>query len=105
MIRENHMVRDGGPPMKVAVIDHGVAECVFYDSNGIPRLRYVPIERLQPMWQSLQPRSLWPEISQGDQIASEREERLAADAKEAERRASKKQRRSRKIKRRRAVPA
>jgi uncharacterized protein YodC (DUF2158 family) len=98
------MVRGAGPPMKVAHIGtDGMAECIFVDSNGDIRHRFHHVDNLTPMWLSLQPRSAWPEITQLDQIANQREERLALQAKEAERRASKKSKRSNKIKRR--VPA
>lgn len=94
------MVRAGGSqPMKVVGISGGVVECVLVDGNGIIRRRYHSADQLSPLWLSLQPKSLWPEITQIDVMAIEREEREATEAKQAERRAAKKSRRSNKIKR------
>jgi hypothetical protein len=100
MIREGAMVRGSGPPMKVAFIKDSYAECVFIDSHGVVRTRFVHVASLQPMWQALQPRSLWPEITRLDQIANDREERQILREKEDARRSAKKAKRSNKIKRR-----
>ncbi len=95
------MVRAGGSqPMKVVGISGDVVECVLVDGNGIIRRRYHSADQLSPLWLSLQPKSLWPEITQLDVMAIAREEREATEAKKAERRAAKKSRRSNKIKRR-----
>jgi hypothetical protein len=95
------MVRAGSsPPMKVIEVSDGVARCILVDSEGRIRRRFHHINQLSPLWLSLQPKSCWPEITAVDQIADEREERLALEAKERERRASKKSKRSNKIKRR-----
>jgi hypothetical protein len=90
--------------MKVAYIRDGYAECIFIDSHGAVRIRFVHVGQIRPMWQALQPRSLWPEVTQLDQIANEREERQILREKEEARRSAKRAKRSNKIKRK-AVPA
>jgi hypothetical protein len=95
------MVRSGASePMKILGFHGEVAECVQVDGNGFIRRRYHPIRQLTPMVNSLQPRSLWPEITRLDQVANDREERRALAQKEAARKAKKKAKRSNKIRRR-----
>lgn len=99
------MVRAGSSaPMKVVrYVGDGTAECVWIDGNGIIRHRLHTIDSLLPMWMSLGPKSLWPDISQIDLIEIEREEREAKDVRRAARKASRKARRSNKLKARHAT--
>lgn len=100
------MVRAGGSqPMKVADISDGIARCILVDSEGRIHRRFHHVDQLSPLWLSLQPKSLWPEITQIDVIAIEHEEEVAAAQRKAQRRAGKKAKRSNKIKRRAPVPA
>ena len=94
------MVRAGSSaPMKViSYIGYGTVECVWVDGNGVIRRRPHASDSLTPMWMSLGPKSLWPDMSQVDLIAIEKEERVAADERRAARKASRKARRSNKIK-------
>jgi uncharacterized protein YodC (DUF2158 family) len=101
MIRSGQMVRAGGsPPMLLSNVDaDGQAECLVIDSRGGIRHRFFHVDQLVPLWLSLQPKSLWPEITQVDLIANQREEMLELHAKEERRRAARKSKRSRKVKR------
>lgn len=90
--------------MLLANVDaDGQAECLLIDGRGDIRHRYYHIDQLTPLWLSLQPKSCWPEITQLDLIANQREEMLDLQAKEGRRRAAKKGKRSNRLKR--AVPA
>jgi hypothetical protein len=101
MFNRGDMVRtDGTPPMQFIRWRDGVAECLLIDDDGILRLRFVYPQYLQPMRQSLQPRTCWSETRQIDVMEIEAEERRAAEIRRLERRASKKSKRSNKLKRR-----
>jgi hypothetical protein len=98
------MVRAGSSqPMKVVNLSDGIAKCILVDSSGFIRRRFHPVDDLTPLWLSLQPRSLWPEITQVDILSIDKEERAAAASKKERQRLAKRAKRSNKIKRR--VPA
>jgi hypothetical protein len=104
MIRIGDMVRAAGPPMKlVGFAADGSARCLLIDQDGAIRYRYHDLKHLMPMWQSLQPRCLWPETGQLDLLEIDKEERAAQAARAAERKAAKKSRPSNKLKRRALV--
>lgn len=94
------MVRAGSSaPMKlIRYTGDGAAECIWIDGNGVIRRRYHHVDQLTPLWMSLGPKSLWPDMTQLDLVAIEKEERQAAAARRAARKASRKSRRSNKIK-------
>jgi hypothetical protein len=99
MIRVSEMVRANGSPMKVVKLGNdGIAECLLIDGDGIARFHFVPVEQLKPMWQSLQPRSLWPETNAADLLEVEREERVAKEAALLKKKRARRARRSNKIK-------
>jgi hypothetical protein len=98
------MVRAGSSvAMKVIAITNDIAECWWIDGNGVVRRRFYSLEQLTPMWMSLGPKCLWPDTTQLDLIAIEKEQRLIEEAKRAAKRASKKASRSNKTKRRTAA--
>ncbi len=86
-------------PMLVVAEDGRTATCVFVDSNGSIRKRSCFLDQLTPLWLSLSPKTTWPDTSQIDLIAIEKEERQAAGARKAARQAARKARRSNRIKR------
>jgi uncharacterized protein YodC (DUF2158 family) len=90
----------GGPLMKIIDTDRGEARCIWFDQRGAVHVRRFDMDRLNPFWLSTGPKSLWPDITQIDLIAIEKEEREAAESRKAGRKAARKQRRSNKTKRR-----
>ena len=104
MIQLGQMVRAGGSAaMKVIDISDGVAECIWIDGNGGIRRRFHVVRDLVPMWLSLGPQSLWPEITDLDLPEIEEEERRAKLERALKAKASKKAKRSNKIKRKQAA--
>ncbi len=102
----SRMVRAGGsPPMLVVGEEDGIKHCVFVDGGGVIRHRFVPGSALTPLWLSFSPKTAWPDTGHADLIAIEKEERLAAEARRATRRAARKAKRSNRIKERRSVAA
>jgi hypothetical protein len=83
----------------VAVTADGEGDCLHVDNAGRVRHRFYPIDDLLPLWRSLQPRSTWPEITNLDVAAIEREERAAAADRMRKLRAARKARKSPKVKR------
>lgn len=91
MIRPGEMVRSNfGAPMKLVQIEDGIGECLLIDGEGVVRRRFVSVTSLNTVRESLRPKSLWPEISHVDLLAIEEEERIARNAKRAERSKTKK---------------
>ena len=102
-MRAGQMVRHlgGGPAMRVLDVFHDMVRCVIVDGHGRIRQRFHYSHDLQPLWLSLQPRSLWPDPGQLDALEIEQEERAAAASKKARTASAKKSKRSNKIKGRR----
>lgn len=90
----------GGPLMKIISRWNDQAHCVWVDQRGVIHRRDFDVNRLSPFWLTIGPRTTWPEITQIDLIAIDREERKAASAREASKKAAKRARRSNKLKRR-----
>lgn len=104
MIHTGQMVRAGGSAaMKVVDISDGIAECLWIDGNGTIRRRFHSVGDLVPMWMSLGPQSLWPEITDLDLIEIEEEERRAKIERALKAKASRKSKRSHKVKRKAAA--
>ena len=104
MIELGQMVRVGGSAaMKIIDISDGIAECIWIDGNGGIRRRFHVVRDLIPMWMSLGPQSLWPEITDLDLLEIEEEERRAKLERALKAKASKKAKRSNKIKRKQAA--
>jgi uncharacterized protein YodC (DUF2158 family) len=100
-MRINSAVRASGTPIMklVAFRPGGTALCVWVNGDGIVKRRAFDLDVLFPFWETLSPRCLWPEVNQFDLLEIEKEERVAAESRRAERRVARKSRRSRKIKR------
>src|SRR5713101_5728596 len=95
----DRMVRAGSSqPMKIVGLSDGIAKCVMIDSRGFIQRRFHPVDDLVPMWLSFQPKSLWPEITQADILAVDREEQAAAAEKSEKQRLAKRGKRSYRIK-------
>jgi len=63
MFHAGNMARvNGGRLVKVASIEHGMAECVWFDSRGFVHVRDYETRHLTPVWHS--PKSLWPETNE-----------------------------------------
>ena len=98
------MVRVGGSAaMKVINITNGIAECWWIDGSGSVRTRFHDVSQLTPMWMSLGPKSLWPEVTQLDLIEIEKEEQAAVEDRKARKKAAVKSKRSNKAKRGKAA--
>jgi hypothetical protein len=86
--------------MKVAAVhEDGTVECLQIDSNGVPRIHFVHVDQLRPMWQSLQPHSLWPPTNNFDESELAKEEAAAKAAKRAGAKTCRKAKRSMKVRR------
>lgn len=102
-IRHGVMVRaDASPPMLVVDIWDGIARCWLVDGAGALRTRFYPVADLTPLWLSLSPRSLWPDITHIDLLQAEADGVRAAQERVLARRRAKRARRSLKIQRRKA---
>lgn len=98
------MVRAGSSaPMKVIDISDDVAECIWIDGNGTIRRRFHDMDHLTPMWMSLGPKSLWPEGGNLSEVEAEKEERAATTERKTKAKASRKAKRSNRIKSRTAA--
>ena len=96
MINEGDMVRMEGRTMRVIAVFSDFARCVFIDHMGRIQSRWHLIEDLDPLWLTLQPRSLWPELQALDVTEIVEEERRAAQAKKLKAAADRKAKRKHK---------
>lgn len=61
MIAEGDITRHGnGPPLKIALIFHGMARCLWVDRRGRIRCEWHYLSELVPFTATLGPRCLWP---------------------------------------------
>lgn len=107
MITPGDMVKaDGSPPMRfIEICEDGMARCLLVDDDGLVQNRFVYFRHLRPMRVVFQPRTCWKETNGFDLVEIEREERAAAEARRLQRRASRRTKRSMRIKRRAPVMA
>ena len=91
--------------VEVGTLPDGVIEFLYLDSEGVPRHNHARRSGVHSIAALMNPRSAWPATGNFDLLEIEREERQAAEARKAKRRAARKAKRSNKLKRRALVPA
>jgi uncharacterized protein YodC (DUF2158 family) len=101
MLKAGEMVRAGGGRlMKIFGINNDVAECGWFDGRGVVHVREYDVDHLDPLWLSMEPKSLWPSPNDmPDEVAAALDEQAARKRQE---RRSTKPKASNKIKRRAA---